>query len=318
MQRQRGAAAVAEIIPSEPDAVSTAEGIVSRLARPPLVTVYQPFNVMRRYFTVLSIAGSDCSGGAGIQADLKTISALGCYGMTAITSLTAQNTTGVRSIMPVCPDVVRDQIDMVFEDIPPMAIKTGMLCDAKVAAAVADTLRKYELPPLVVDPVMVATSGAKLLEDEAVKIVAERIFPLATIITPNVAEARALTGEDEPEKQIRRFREMGCRNILLKGGDTQAMDYKTDILALENGEILSLRADAVDTRNTHGTGCTLSAAIASYLAMGLSVEDAVSRAKLYITRALEAGAFITIGHGHGPVNHFFSPRKLKNFNPDRI
>lgn len=271
---------------------------------------------MRTYFPVLSIAGSDCSGGAGIQADIKTMSAIGCYGMSAITSITSQNTTGVRSIMPVAPAVVADQIDMVFEDIPPLAVKTGMLCNAEVCAAVAERLGHYCPANLIVDPVMVSTSGATLLEKEAVEIMVREIFPLATLVTPNQAEARALTGESAPDGQIRAMRELGCRNILIKGGDDERSDFKTDILYVGvSGESVELRADAVDTKNSHGTGCTLSSAIASYMALGADLGEAVRRGKLYVTRALEEGAWITTGHGHGPVNHFFSPRRLKNFNP---
>ena len=271
---------------------------------------------MRHYFTTLSIAGSDPSGGAGIQADLKTMSALGCYGMAVITSLTAQNTTGVRAVMPATPSIVADQIDMVMEDIPPMAIKTGMLCNAEIARVVADRLEHYSPENLVVDPVMVSTSGSVLLADDAVEVIKRRIFPLATLITPNVNEARALTGSDSSDEQAEAFRSMGCRNILLKGGDSTDSLYKTDLLYLEgNDEPVTLRADAVDTVNTHGTGCTLSSAIACYLALGNDLTEAVNRAKAYITEALREGSFITTGHGHGPVNHFFSPRRLKNFNP---
>lgn len=271
---------------------------------------------MRKYFTVLSIAGSDPSGGAGIQADIKTISALGCYAMTAITSLTAQNTTGVRSIMPASPAIVTDQIDMVMEDIPPMAVKTGMLCNAEVAGAVAERLNHYHINNLVVDPVMVSTSGSRLLSEDAIALITRDIFPLSTLITPNKSEAAALTGEDDPDRQAAAFSDMGCRNILLKGGDTSDRDFKTDILYLDNcKKRIELRADAIDTANTHGTGCTLSSAIASYLALGYNLTEAVNAAKLYITRALEAGAFVTTGKGHGPVNHFYSPRRLKNFNP---
>jgi len=271
---------------------------------------------MRKYFTVLSIAGSDPSGGAGIQADIKTISAIGCYAMTAITSLTAQNTTGVRSIMPASASIVTDQIDMVMEDIPPMAVKTGMLCNLEVATAVAERLEHYRVPNLVVDPVMVSTSGSKLLSDDAIELITHRIFPLSTLVTPNKSEAATLTGESEPDRQACVLSDMGCRNILLKGGDTSERDFKTDILYIDQcKKRIELRADAVDTVNTHGTGCTLSSAIASYLALGYGLTDAVNAAKLYITRALKAGAFVKTGAGHGPVNHFFSPRRLKNFNP---
>ncbi|MDE6065872.1 MAG: bifunctional hydroxymethylpyrimidine kinase/phosphomethylpyrimidine kinase [Duncaniella sp.] len=273
---------------------------------------------MRRYFTVLSIAGSDPSGGAGIQADIKTISAIGCYAMAAITSLTAQNTTGVRAVMAASPRIVIDQIDMIMEDIPPMAVKTGMLCNAEVADAVAGRLEHHRCPNLVVDPVMVSTSGARLLDDEAVDLIVRRIFPLSALVTPNIYEARTLTGESTPDLQARMLFDLGCRNVLLKGGDSEDNNVKTDILYLDRGaQRIELRADAVDTSNTHGTGCTLSSAIASYLALGYGMADAINAAKLYITEALRAGATITTGHGHGPVNHFYAPHPLKNFNPDR-
>ena len=275
---------------------------------------------MRQYFPVLTIAGSDSSGGAGIQADIKTMSAIGCYAMSAITSITAQNTTGVRSIQPILPEIVTDQIEMVVADIPPLAIKTGMLCDAEVSRAVIDCLaemsRRGTLRNLVVDPVMVSTSGSQLLEDGAIDVIVEKLLPLAEIVTPNRMEAVRLTGESEPVAQARRFREMGCRNVLLKGGDSGRTDVKTDWLSLDGSDqLIPLTADCVETRNTHGTGCTLSSAIASYLALGCGLEDAVRRGKLYITRALQAGAFVTVGRGHGPVNHFFNPRHLKNYNP---
>ena len=273
---------------------------------------------MRKYIPVLSIAGSDPSGGAGIQADIKTISALGCYAMTAITSLTAQNTTGVRSIMPSTGAIVADQIDMIMEDIPPMAIKTGMLCNLNVVSTVADKLEQYRPDNIVVDPVMVSTSGSKLLDDEAIDLIVKRIFPLSTIITPNRSEANVLTRETDPDRQAKILMEMGCRNVLLKGGDSDRKDFKIDYLYLENKHTgIELRADAVNTVNTHGTGCTLSSAIASYLALGYDLEQAVRAAKFYISRALEAGAFVTTGRGHGPVNHFYAPRRLKNFNPNR-
>lgn len=271
---------------------------------------------MRTYYPTLTIAGSDSSGGAGIQADIKTMSAIGCYAMSAITSITAQNTTGVRSIMPVSATVVADQIDMVMTDIPPLAVKIGMLCNAEVATAVAERLEHYRPDNLIVDPVMVSTSGSMLLEEDAVEVLVRRIFPLATLVTPNQMETKALTGSDKTAVQIEKLRRLGCRNILIKGGDTDRNDIKVDILHLsDSDETIELKADAVDTRNTHGTGCTLSSAIASYLALGYELTDAVSMAKLYVTHALEAGSWITTGHGHGPVNHFFSPRRLKNFNP---
>ena len=271
---------------------------------------------MRNYFTVLTIAGSDSSGGAGIQADIKTMSAIGYYGMSAITSITAQNTTGVRSIMPVTPQVVADQIDMVMEDVPPLAIKIGMLCNAEIAATVADKLEQYRPGNVVLDPVMVSTSGSLLLEQDAIDVVTSRLFPLSTIITPNQHEARVLTGETETDRQARVLMDMGAENILIKGGDTDRNDVKIDFLYLDKKiSPIRLSSDAVDTPNTHGTGCTLSSAIASFLALGYDLTSAVRHAKLYISHALEAGSFVTVGKGHGPVNHFFSPRRLKNYNP---
>lgn len=270
---------------------------------------------MRHYFTVLSIAGSDPSGGAGIQADIKTISALGCYGMTAITALTAQNTTGVSAVEPVSPPMVKAQIDAVWADIPPMAVKTGMLATAEVAEAVAERLEHYRPEALVVDPVMVSTSGSVLLSDDAIEIIRTRIFPLAALITPNRHEARVLTGLDNPLEQAVALTQAGARAVMVKGGDSDDADFKTDLLLVRGQMPLELKADAIKTVNTHGTGCTLSSAIASYLALGYTLEDAARAAKFYITRAIEDGAFISVGQGHGPVNHFFNPRRLKNFNP---
>lgn len=267
---------------------------------------------MKQYIPVLSIAGSDSSGGAGIQADIKTISAIGCYAMTAITSLTAQNTTGVTMIEGVSPEMVKAQIEAVWADIPPLAVKTGMLFNKAIVSEVATAFKRHNVSNLVIDPVMVSTSGSLLLERDAIESVKNELFPLATLITPNKSEAEELTGTADPMKQIERFREMGCRNILLKGGDDERTDMKIDILSLEGEEDpITLRADAVNTPNTHGTGCTLSSAIASYLATGFDLEEAVTRAKIYITRAINAGARVKTGHGHGPVNHLFGPRHMK-------
>lgn len=267
---------------------------------------------MKHYIPVLSVAGSDSSGGAGIQADIKTISAIGCYAMTAITAITAQNTTGVRSIQGIRPEIVTDQIDMVCSDIRPLAVKTGMLFDRANVEAVATAFERHGLENIVVDPVMVSTSGSLLIEEEAIELMVSRLFPMATLVTPNRQEAERLTGETDPKTQAMRLREMGCRNILLKGGDSERTDMKIDYLLLENDDDLtSLTADAVATRNTHGTGCTLSSAIATYLALGRDVLDATMRGKLFITRALQAGAHVSCGSGHGPANHLFNPRHMK-------
>ncbi len=272
---------------------------------------------MKRYIPVLSVAGSDSSGGAGIQADIKTISAIGCYAMTAITAITAQNTTGVRSIQGISPKIVTDQIDMVCSDINPMAVKTGMLFDRANVEAVADAFERNGLRNIVVDPVMISTSGSKMIAEDAVEVMVNRLFPMALLVTPNRNEAIRLTGMTEPFDQAMKLREMGCRNVLLKGGDSERTDMKVDYLLLEGDEDLTtLTADAVMTVNTHGTGCTLSSAIASYLALGRDILDATMRGKLFVTRALQAGARIRCGEGHGPVNHLFNPRHMK-FSTDK-
>lgn len=267
---------------------------------------------MKKYIPILSIAGSDCSGGAGIQADIKTISAIGCYAMSAITSLTAQNTTGVTAVERVSPAMVRAQIDAIWADIPPMAVKTGMLYDSEIVTVVADALTQYGAERVVVDPVMVSTSGSRLIDEAAVEIMKHSLFPISTLVTPNVAEARVLAGSDEIADQVKALRALGCRNILLKGGDTSREDYKIDYLYLEGeDDAVVLTADAVNTKNTHGTGCTLSSAIACYLALGFDIVDACMRGKLYVTKALGAGARVVTGRGHGPVNHLFAPRHTK-------
>lgn len=267
---------------------------------------------MKKYIPILSVAGSDSSGGAGIQADIKTISAIGCYAMTAITSLTAQNTTGVTAVERVSPPMVRAQLDAVWTDIPPLAVKTGMLYDSEIVAAVADALAYYSADKVVVDPVMVSTSGSHLIDEEAVEVMKRRLFPLAMLVTPNVAEARVLSGSDDITDQVKALRALGCRNILLKGGDTLREDYKIDYLYLEGEDDAAvLTADAVNTKNTHGTGCTLSSAIACYLALGFDIVDACMRGKLYVTKGLSAGARVITGHGHGPLNHLFAPRHMK-------
>lgn len=266
---------------------------------------------MLSYIPVLTVAGSDSSGGAGIQADLKTMSALGCYGMSAITAITAQNTCGVMAVQGIDPEVVAAQIDAVYADIPPLAVKTGMLFSKDIVGAVSVALRRYRPSALVVDPVMVSTSGSRLISEDAVESVVSEIFPLATLVTPNKAEAEVLTGHADVTVQAARLHEMGAAAVLLKGGDDGCTDVKTDWLSVAGGELIRIEARAVDSRNTHGTGCTLSSAIASYMALGHDVVTAVRLAKAYITKALEAGAPVSVGGGHGPVNHFFEPSRLK-------
>ena len=267
---------------------------------------------MGRYFTTLTIAGSDSSGGAGIQADIKTMSALGCYAASAITAITVQNTTGVSAVHAVPPEIVAGQIDAVMDDIRPLAVKVGMVNDTTTIHAIADTLRRHELKHLVVDPVMVATSGSRLMEDDAVATFCSELLPLATLLTPNIPEAEVLSGIKITDKTTmdeagRKILTLGCRAVLIKGGHFDGT--KTDRLY---GDVeREYVPDNVATRNTHGTGCTLSSAITALLALGLPVEEAIGKAKQWLTEALRYGADVEIGKGHGPVNHFYNPQKMK-------
>lgn len=272
---------------------------------------------MKTYRTALSIAGSDCSGGAGIQADIKTMSAFGVYAMTAITAITVQNTLGVTDVQGIRPDIVAGQIDAVYRDIRPDAVKIGMLFSPDIVAAVADALERNKARNIVLDPVMIATSGDPLIDDEAIELIKRRLLPMSRIITPNVNEARALSGTDDTALQIKALRALGAHDILLKGGDKSSdSGASTDYLSLEGSDnIMRLSNERVNTANTHGTGCTLSSAIASCLALGMSMRDSVIAAKEYISAALRNGADVTIGHGHGPVNHLFEPRRLEPTNP---
>lgn len=271
---------------------------------------------MLTVYPVLSIAGSDSSGGAGIQADIKTISAIGCYAMTAITAITAQNTTGVRAVQGIDPTVVRAQLEAVWDDIPPLAIKIGMLYDKAIIDTVADVIEhafeSHKQVPLIIDPVMVSTSGSLLIAEDAVDTMIKRLFPLATLITPNQSEARALTGSEDYMEQISKLHAMGAAGVLIKGGDTPRTDVKIDYLSITpETNSIALTADAVRTVNSHGTGCTMSSAIASYMALGYDVTEAVRKAKLFVTKALETASFLHVGSGHGPTNHLFSPRRMK-------
>lgn len=256
----------------------------------------------------LSIAGSDPSGGAGIQADLKTFSALHVYGMAALSGLTAQNTRGVTAIQPLPPAFVAAQIDAVFEDIRVDAVKLGMLGDADVVATVADRLRHWQARHIVLDPVMVAKSGAALLAEAAVDRVRADLLPLATILTPNLPEAGALLGREPPadlatmRDAARALHALGPRWVLLKGGHLPGDDC-TDVL-YDGRAFTELPARRIATASTHGTGCTLSAAIAAGLARGLAVPQAVRAAKDYLTAAIAAAGALAVGHGQGPVQHF--------------
>jgi hydroxymethylpyrimidine/phosphomethylpyrimidine kinase len=267
-----------------------------------------------RYPRILSIAGSDSGGGAGIQADLQTFSALGCYGMTAITALTAQNTLGVRSIHAVPLPHLADQIDAVIEDIGTDAVKIGMLHSADTVRTVASALVRHRLTKVVLDPVMVATSGARLIDDQAIAVLVRELFPLATLVTPNLDEAallvgRPLTSEADMEAAARQLIAQGAPAVLVKGGHL-AGDQVSDLLLARDGAPHWMRAPRIPTPNTHGTGCTLSSAIASHLALGADLGEAVARARDYVRGALEAGARVRTGAGSGPLNHGHAPQPM--------
>jgi hydroxymethylpyrimidine/phosphomethylpyrimidine kinase len=264
----------------------------------------------RQYCKVLTIAGSDSGGGAGIQADLKTFSAIGCYGMSVITALTAQNTRGVTGIHPVPPAFAVEQIDAVFSDMGADAVKIGMLYSAELIEAVSDALKKHNAHKIVLDPVMVAQSGDKLLQDDAVDAIKAHLMPLADVVTPNIPEASILTGQSlknwkDIEKAAETLAQHGSRSILIKGGHGDE-NKSTDLLFLaRENRFVSLTADRIETNNNHGTGCTLSSAIAGYMAKGTDIEEAVQDAKTFMNQAIAAGAAYKLGHGHGPVHHFF-------------
>lgn len=261
----------------------------------------------------LTIAGSDCSGGAGLEADMKTMSALGCYAMAVVTAVTAQNTCGVYAVQQVDDSIVSAQLNAVFADIPPRAVKVGMVGRASTIHVLGKELRNQDIP-MVIDPVMVSTSGSRLMDEDAVGIFVSELLPLATVLTPNIPEAEVLAGmlianEDDMRYAARKILDKGCRSVLLKGGHLGG-DEKADLLMDSDGNEQWLRHPTVNTPNTHGTGCTLSSAIASCLARELALAEAVDRAEEYLRNALNAGSKLYIGKGHGPVNHFFNPFPL--------
>lgn len=255
---------------------------------------------------VLSIAGSDSSGGAGIQADIKTITAHRLFAETVITALTAQNTLGVTGVLEATPEFVRLQIDTVFEDIRPDAVKVGMVSSAAIIRAIAEGLRAHEVGRVVVDPVMVSTSGSRLLADDALDALKRELLPLASVVTPNIPEAEILAdgrieGEADMADAARAIAAACGSAVLVKGGHGTA--GANDLLVTPDGSELWLRGERIDTKNTHGTGCTLSSAIACGLAQGLPVEEAVRRAKRYVTGAIAHD--VHLGRGNGPLNHMW-------------
>jgi hydroxymethylpyrimidine/phosphomethylpyrimidine kinase len=267
------------------------------------------------YPRVLSIAGSDSGGGAGIQADLKTFAALGCYGMTAITALTAQNTRGVRAIHGVPPQMLRDQIDAVIEDIGTDAVKIGMLHAPDIVQTVAQAIDRHALQNVVLDPVMVATSGAVLIDNPAIAVLVRELFRRAMVVTPNLDEASLLVGrplgtEQDMQVAAQELLAQGARAVLLKGGHLPG-DVVSDLLATQSGELHWMRGPRIPSPNTHGTGCTLSSAIAAHLALGYPLLEAVQHARAYVRAALEAGASVRTGAGGGPLNHGHAPVAMR-------
>jgi len=267
------------------------------------------------YVRVLAIAGSDSGGGAGVQADLKTFAALGCYGMTAITALTAQNTRGVAAIHAAPAEFLETQIDAVMSDIGALAVKIGMLHSAEIVRVVAGAIDRYAMRRVVLDPVMVSATGATLIEPEAARALAGELFPRATIITPNLDEAALLLGRpiravDEMTDAAEALLRQGARAALLKGGHLPG-DAVTDVLAISGRPPLVFSGDRIATRNLHGAGCTLSSAIAAHLALGEPLIEAVEAARHYVREALRAGAEVATGRGVGPLNHGFAPLKTR-------
>ena len=257
--------------------------------------------------TALTIAGSDSSGGAGIQADIKTMMAHGVYAMSAITALTAQNTTGVTDIMEVTPKFLAEQLDCIFTDIYPDAVKTGMVASSALIETIADKLAEYHVKNIVVDPVMVATSGARLISEEAIGTLKSKLLPLATVITPNIPEAEVLFGSKiQSEADMEKAAESICNSlgcaVLLKGG--HQLNDANDLLFQKGQEPVWFRGRRIDNPNTHGTGCTLSSAIASNLAKGYDLTTSVEKAKTYISGAL--AAMLDLGKGSGPMNHAYA------------
>lgn len=257
----------------------------------------------------MTVAGSDSGGGAGIQADLKAFAAHGVYGTSAVTALTAQNTLGVQQVFPVSPEFVAAQIDSIMADIGAHAWKTGMLANDAIIIAVAERARRYRVERLIVDPVMVAKGGARLLDPAARDALIGELLPLAYVVTPNIPEAEVLTGMeigsiDDMKEAARRIHHLGAANVVVKGGHLDGSHPATDVI-FDDGAFEELSARRIDTPNTHGTGCTFAAAIAARLAMGDGLLESVDGAKRYLTEAIRHGARVQLGGGHGPVDHFY-------------
>lgn len=265
---------------------------------------------MKTYPRVLTIAGSDSGGGAGIQADIKSISATGSYAASAITAVTVQNTVGVEGVHAIPVEILGAQIDAVLSDIGADAVKIGMLHSDEVVRCVKERLQKHGVTNIVLDPVMVSTSGHRLIEESAIKVLMSELVPMARVITPNIPEAEIMAGvkiesQDDLPNVARMLSCGGKVSVLMKAGHLSEDDLTDYFYNAEEDHIIELHSKRIYSRNTHGTGCTLSSAFASYLAQGLSLDDAATAAKNYIAKAIEAGAEYEIGHGHGPVDHFW-------------
>jgi len=277
-------------------------------------TIFDNIGKMKKYIKVLTIAGSDSGGGAGIQADIKTISALGCYGTTVITAITAQNTLGVNAIHPIPVNIIEKQLYAVLSDIGTDAVKIGMLHSVEIIKTVSKALIEFQVKNIVLDPVMVATSGDKLIEDNTVDALVNFLFPLADIITPNLPEANILvnyniTTKDQMIESAKKLLEFGSKSVLLKGGHLKG-DILFDIYVQKNekNETKVFENKRIFTRNIHGTGCTLSSAIASFLACEEKMEISVEKAIDYLNKTIQHGKDYKTGEGSGPVNHFFNPK----------
>ncbi|WP_374164634.1 bifunctional hydroxymethylpyrimidine kinase/phosphomethylpyrimidine kinase [Arcticibacter sp. MXS-1] len=269
---------------------------------------------MKEYVRVLTIAGSDSGGGAGIQADLKTFSALGCFGCSAITAITVQNTLGVTGIHSVPPAIVEAQISVVMDDIKPQAVKVGMVHSTGLVHSIARVLKKYPKVPVILDPVMIATSGDRLIEAETVAVLKQELFPLASLVTPNLDEAAVLadmkaSDVEEMKQAAMKILATGCKAVLVKGGHLRG-ETLFDVFRDRDGQEKIISALHIPTGNTHGTGCTLSSAIACFVARGLPMVQAVEAACGYVHGAIAAGCDVRTGGGHGPLNHFYKPQTL--------
>ena len=273
-------------------------------------------NTIQKAYSVLTIAGFDGSGGAGIQADTKTISAHGCYATNVLTALPVQNTQGVQNIYEIPAQAIREQIQSILEDIYPDAIKIGMVHSVELVHIISEELKNYN-KPIVYDPVMVATSGHRLIKEETLEACIEKLFPLATLITPNLDEASILVNHKIDSAELvlsygETILNLGCQNLLLKGGHLQQEKIISYLFQKEQ-PVQSYTSQKIETKNTHGSGCTLSSAIACNLALGVSLTQSVQLAQEYVEQAILGSKDLTIGKGNGPLNHLFNPQKLKTY-----